>query len=272
MRGFVDREAHSLPLFATNLQAPASAEMRIQSYGGSEPNLWILRSAPRYSSSCESRRPAVTFNSPYTAPPPISATTTPSPVPTICDMRLTPPKPPRASLPKMPAATPPHTPQRPCSGHTPNTSPMRHLFCVSMKAKTNIPPATAPVMSAPTGCMRSEPAQIATRPASGPLCTKPGSLRPTNRAASTPPTIAISELIATRPFTAATLCADITLNPNQPTVSIHAPSARKGMLDGGCAAILPSFANRPCRAPNNTTAPHARQPPTACTTTEPAKS
>src|SRR3569833_621774 len=272
MRGNVDREAHTLPFFAPIFHAPASAEMRIQSYGGAEPSLCLLRSAPRDSSSCESRRPAVTINSPYTAPPPISATTTPSPVPTICDMRLTPPIPPRASLPKMPAATPPHTPQRPCSGHTPNTTSMRHLLSVSMKAKTNLTPATAPVTSAPTGCLRSEPALIATWPACGPLCTKPGALRPTNRAACTPPTIAISELIATRPFTAATLCADITLNPSQPTVSIHAPSARKGMLDGGCAAILPSFANRPCRAPNNTTAPHARQPPTACTTTEPAKS
>src|SRR3569833_792325 len=100
MRGNVDREAHTLPFFAPIFHAPASAEMRIQSYGGSEPILWILRSAPRYSSSYESRRPAVTFYIPLSAPPPICATTTTNPEPTNRDKKHTPPKPPRASLPK----------------------------------------------------------------------------------------------------------------------------------------------------------------------------
>ena len=94
-------------------------------------------------------------------------------------------------------------------------------------------PRTAPVISAPSGCIRSDPAQTATSPASGPLWTNPGSLRPTNSAASTPPTMAISEFTATRPLTASTDCADMTLNPNQPTVSVQAPNARNGMLDGG---------------------------------------
>ena len=85
--------------------------------------------------------------------------------------------------------------------------------------------------------MTSEPAQIATRPASGPLCTKPGSLRPANIAAIVPPAIAISEFTATRPEILSMSCADITLKPNQPTVSTHAPSARNGIDDGGCAAI-----------------------------------
>jgi len=56
-----------------------------------------------------------------------------------------------------------------------------------------------------------------------------------------PPTIAISEFTATRPDTASINCADITLKPNQPTVRIHAPSARNGILDGGCAEIMPSL-------------------------------
>ena len=34
---------------------------------------------------------------------------------------------------------------------------------------------------------------------------------------------------------------DITLKPNQPTDSTHAPSARNGIDDGGCAAMPPSF-------------------------------
>jgi hypothetical protein len=37
------------------------------------------------------------------------------------------------------------------------------------------------------------------------------------------------------------VCALMTLKPNQPTIRIQAPSARKGMLDGGCAEI-----RRPC--------------------------
>ena len=88
--------------------------------------------------------------------------------------------------------------------------------------------------------MMSEPAHTATRPASGPLYVKPGSLRPANQAASVPPTIAISELTATRPLILSMVCALITLKPNQPTASTQAPSARNGMLDGGCAAMRPS--------------------------------
>jgi hypothetical protein len=62
-----------------------------------------------------------------------------------------------------------------------------------------------------------------------------------DRAASVPPTIAISELTATRPLILSSVCALMTLKPNQPTVRIQAPSARKGMLEGGCARCAPSF-------------------------------
>ena len=89
--------------------------------------------------------------------------------------------------------------------------------------------------------MTSEPAHTATSPASGPLWTKPGSLRPATSAASVPPAIASSELTATRPDILSSVCADITLKPNQPTVRIHAPSARNGIDDGGCAEIAPSL-------------------------------
>ena len=46
------------------------------------------------------------------------------------------------------------------------------------------------------------------------------------------------------------VCALITLNPNQPTESTQAPSARKGMVDGGA---------RPCRRPSVAAAPRAQQ-------------
>ncbi len=148
---------------------------------------------------------------------------------------------PSALAPKMPAASPPQAPQTPCSGQTPSTSSIFQRFCVIVNRTTNSAPATRPVASAPSGCMTSEPAQTATSPASGPLWTKPGSLRPATSAAIVPPDIASSELTATRPEILSIVCADITLNPNQPTDRIHAPSARKGIDDGGCAAIPPSF-------------------------------
>ena len=67
------------------------------------------------------------------------------------------------------------------------------------------------------------------------------------------------------------VCALITLKPNQPTVRIQAPSARKG-----CSTADARSSHRPCgsglRAPSSSTAARPIQPPTACTTTLPAKS
>ena len=96
-----------------------------------------------------------------------------------------------------------------------------------------------PTTSAPMGCIRSEPAHTATRPASGPLWIKPGSFLPKISAAIIPPTMAIMEFSATRPEMPSRVWADITLKPNQPMDNIQAPSARKGMLEGGKATSLP---------------------------------
>ena len=49
--------------------------------------------------------------------------------------------------------------------------------------------------------------------------------------------MASSELIATRPDAPSALPALMTLKPNQPTQSIHEPSARNGMLDAAVDAI-----------------------------------
>ncbi|MCY1402457.1 hypothetical protein D9M71_175990 [compost metagenome] len=166
--------------------------------------------------------------------------TTPAKLPSSWLARLTPPNPPSAVWPKIPQAMPPHTPHNPCSGQTPRTSSIFQRFCAAMKHQTNNIPAMAPVARAPIGCIRSEPAQTATKPASGPLCRKPGSLRPTSKAATVPPTIAINELTATRPLTPCKVCALITLKPNQPTIRIHDPNARNGILEGAKATKRPS--------------------------------
>ncbi|MNG06947.1 hypothetical protein D3C84_902250 [compost metagenome] len=52
--------------------------------------------------------------------------------------------------------------------------------------------------------------------------------------------MAISEFTATNPLTPCKVCALITLKPNQPTMRIHEPRARKGMLDGANATRRPS--------------------------------
>ena len=50
----------------------------------------------------------------------------------------------------------------------------------------------------------------------------------------------ISELIATRPDTASSRCALITLKPNQPMHSSQEPMASHGIEDGGDATSRPS--------------------------------
>ncbi|MNT81657.1 hypothetical protein D3C72_2212740 [compost metagenome] len=64
---------------------------------------------------------------------------------------------------------------------------------------------------------------------------------PSTNAANVPPTMAISEFTATRPESLSTVCALITLKPNHPTTSTQAPSAKNGMLEGGCAEMAPSL-------------------------------
>ena len=70
---------------------------------------------------------------------------------------------------------------------------------------------------------------------------KPGSLRPTTSAASVPPTMAMRLLTATSPLILSIIWALMTLKPNHPTMRIHEPSARKGMLEGGWADMAPSL-------------------------------
>ena len=111
----------------------------------------------------------------------------PNPVPSNWTPKPRRPGRPGPSAPKMPAAIPPQAPHSPCSGQTPSTSSIFQRFWVSVNMTRTARRQSTPMASAPSGCIRSEPAQIATRPASGPLCTKPGSLRPATSAASVPP-------------------------------------------------------------------------------------
>ena len=62
----------------------------------------------------------------------------PSSVPISWHRSVTPPSPPSACAPKMPQAMPPHAPHRPCSGHTPSTSSIFQRFCVSVNSTTKM--------------------------------------------------------------------------------------------------------------------------------------
>ena len=93
-----------------------------------------------------------------------------------------------------------------------------------------IAPAMAPTTSAPRGCIKSDPAQTATRPASGPLWINPGSFLPIASAASVPPTMAMSDLTATWPEIFSIVWALKMLKPNHPTVGIQAPNAKRVCL------------------------------------------
>jgi len=86
-----------------------------------------------------------------------------------------------------------------------------------------------------------------------------------------PPAIASSEFTATSPEILSIVCADITLKPNQPTVRIHAPSARTESTTAGVPrSALPRVPAAPRAEQQHG---HERDPPAiAWTTTEPAKS
>ena len=62
------------------------------------------------------------------------------------------------------------------------------------------------------------------------------------------------------------------LNPNQPSQRISTPSAAEVMLWPGIGWTLPSLPYLPMRGPSTMTPASAAQPPTECTTVEPAKS
>ena len=62
------------------------------------------------------------------------------------------------------------------------------------------------------------------------------------------------------------------LNPNQPSQRINTPRAARGKLWPKIGLILPSLVYLPIRGPRTMAPARAAQPPTECTTVEPAKS
>ena len=84
------------------------------------------------------------------------------------------------------------------------------------------------------GADRNQPGQRA-------IVDKARIIAPGPSATRMPPTIAISEFIATSPEAVATDCELMTLKPNQPVHKSHEPSASHGMDEGGMPMDLPDF-------------------------------
>ena len=149
----------------------------------------------------------------------------------------------------MPAASPPHSPaeavQRPDAEHVVDLE----FLLRPREAPHEDQPRRRPRSAAPRSGA-SRPSRRTRRPAPpARRCVRTRSLRPATSAATTPPTIAISELMATSPRNARQGSAhDITLKPNQPMHSSHVPSDQPGQRRG---RIRPAMRGRtrPVRAP-----------------------
>ena len=98
------------------------------------------------------------------------------------------------------------------------------------------------------------------------MCTKP--------AAERPPAAAASEVVVrtkeVRPGSA--LNTEPPLKPNHPNQRISTPAAAKGRLCPGIASGLPSLSYFPILGPSLAMYNKAAQPPTLCTSVDPAKS
>ncbi len=163
---------------------------------------WIDRSAPSYSSSGDSRSPSSRLQRavrPLRRP---SAQATPITLrrPSCAQSVHTADAAQRLAAEDARPRCRPRCRSRPCSGQTPSTSSIFHLFCVSVNILTKMAPATPPTTSAPervhqvgAGAHRHEARQRPVVDEAGVVPAHDAS------ATSVPPTIAISELTATRP-------------------------------------------------------------------------
>src|SRR5210317_1611860 len=77
---------------------------------------------------------------------------------------------------------------------------------------------------------------------------------------------------ATRPISPSPTVVEPGLKPNQPNHRINTPNAASVILWPGIALAFPSGPYLPKRGPRTIAPARASQPPTECTTVEPAKS
>src|SRR6056297_131353 len=166
------------------------------------------------------------------------------------------------------------------TGIAPTTSSILSLSSIGT-VKTTITPPTAPIQSAPKSVGASGSAVIDTRPASAPLSTmvRSGFLYMTcvRISAVTAPAAAAMLVLAKMRLTSETsptvpiASCEPPLKPNQPSHRMNVPRVASARLDPGIGFTRPSL-YLPRRGPSTITPARAAQPPTECTTVEPAKS
>src|SRR5262245_38377716 len=197
-------------------------------------------------------------------PPPLN-----SPLPVAAPVIL--------STAKRPTQRVPKTPLNRCTGTAPTGSSILNASS-SFTAQTTSSPDSTPMSSEAPTVTNAHGAVIATRPASRPLIDMPRSGFPSHIQLSA---VAESMAMNAAVFVVMKMC-DIApgsaaivepgLNPNHPSQSTKVPMTAEVMLWPGRGFTLPSGPILPMRGPRTRMPASAAQPPTLCTTVEPAKS
>src|SRR5271155_5833867 len=179
---------------------------------------------------------------------------------------------------KIPTATAPNHPQYPCTEIAPQGSSIFSTRSLKSTPRQTTTPAITPIITAEVGVTNAHGAVIATSPASMPLQAIVMSGLPNMKyhssiAAADPATAARFVLIATTAMRRSVAPrVEPGLNPIQPNSKINVPLTTNTMLCAGNARGFPSGPYLPSRGPNMTDKAIAQNPPTPCTTLDPAKS
>src|SRR5262245_39815830 len=179
---------------------------------------------------------------------------------------------------KMPTATAPNQPQKPCTDIAPQGSSIFSLRSLSRTPPQTIAPAIAPMITADVGLTNAQGAVIATKPANMPLqaIVISGFLNSnyqTSSADAEPATAASLVFTATTEILRSVApSVDPGLKPIHPNSRMNVPVTTNARLWAGKATGLPSAVYFPKRGPRITASAMAQKPPMACTTVEPAKS
>src|SRR5262245_32859472 len=170
---------------------------------------------------------------------------------------------------KMPTATAPNHPQKPCTDIAPQGSSIFSLRSLSSTPPQTIAPAIAPMITADVALTNAQGAVMATRPASMPLQAivisgLPNSQYQTRRADADPATAARFVFTATSEMRRSVApSVEPGLNPIHPNSRMNVPDTTNTRLCAGNATGVPSGLYLPSRGFRITASAIAQNPPTA---------
>src|ERR1700723_431796 len=179
---------------------------------------------------------------------------------------------------KIPTATAPNHPQYPCTEIAPQGSSIFSIRSLNRTPRHTSTPATVPITTEEVGETNAHGAVMATSPASIPLQAivisgLPNMKYHSSMAAAEPGTAETFVLMATTEMRKSVApSVEPGLNPIQPNSKINVPVTTNTMLCAGNARGFPSGPYLPSLGPNITDSAMAQNPPTPCTTLDPAKS